>query len=827
MAVTSGSAIARADVEALFALANGKTSMTAAPYTVPTAAAWPDWVDPAAPGGSAYGAGAQVSWGGGLFYSLASGNTAIPTNTTYWKGEAAVVGYDGTATYHKLDVVSSGGYNWVSTGTQTNNPPINPGTGVPNMGWIQHYLSAYNRLRTDLQGVVANPTPGSPRGVSLPQLTVWQQALFGPWPCAASPDYNNLVYTYPDTGGTVTVSIGASAPAYFYLGYLSNWTNSSYQRCTNPTSYPSPTFVATPKTTSATYNLIVGGTQAVTLSATLIVSFQYQQGVQWNGTAIQSDGTDPTALASIDASGWIPGAGSWVKSSLASDAYNGVVFFTCTINTTVNPGTYLVTLNGNIGGDDVVTPVTGGAVVTYPSRCYRELVTSVGGYYNGWMTMMNGGSYAMTISGATAAIGIHNTKAVYAIAVPNFDTHPLPAGLFSRDYEVYYTASASPPVTAYNLQGPYPHGAGITASTTTGFWTGLIPPVGQPPFESALYMPWNLFYRDGSGNATNPPWPPPPYTGGTAYTSLFAARAYSIINEAGKSPQGWNALTYYPLGYVICDSNGNFQQVTIAGHSSSSPPLNAADAAANPGSLAWGQNVGNVTHEPLYPGSGSHAGTNFTGVQWVCIASPCPGRPYNPAAARMFSQPAYPVLKSTDTWAAGTAVKFGQLILDTHGDVRVCVQAGTTGTTQPGWTLASTTIVTDGTVQWGFYLQGAGYGANANATAGFTGGWIYRVNINDPAASGATSCQIGCIRNGSFVSFGTFTVGGAVNVLWPIFTNSPLVYVCSARLDIQAMFFGGGTTQPPTTPPAPWGAIGWPLLASYYNDINTLLGLIV
>lgn len=819
MSVTSGSPIKRSDIEALFSAANGKTSLPSAPYSVPTASAWPDWVDPSSPGGSAYASGAQVSWGGGLFYSLSSGNTAIPTNATYWHAEVNQGTYSPSTTYHLLDVVgftdvSGNTWNWISTATQTGNDPMTSPMsgppGVPNANWIQHCLTAYNRLRTDLQTAVNLPPPSAPAGSALPQLTIWQQALFGPWPCAASVDYNYLVFTYPDTGGSeyVTVGAGVGSGVMGFAGNLSTWTNSTYQQCTNATV---GTFVTTPETTSATYNLIVGGVHPVTLSGTFQIAFQYQQGLMWSGTAIVSDGTDPTALASVDASGWISGAGSWVKSSVAADAYNGAVIFTCTISgVTVNPGTYTVKLTGNIGGDDVRTNEgIYGWQITYPSRCYYLFSGTIG---DQGVLLGTGVAYTVTISANTTAIGIHNSKTVYAIAVDNFDIHPAPTGLFSRDYTLTNTPSTMSPGTAFNLNGPFPNSAGVFGSAP-GVWTGLIPPVGLPPFESALFMPWNLFFINGSGTVINPPYPVLPYTGGLAFTASAATRAYDIINEAGLSPQIWNADTYYPLGFTICDSNGNFQQVNSAGHSSSSPPT-------------WSTTIGGVTAEPVYPGTGSHTGTNFPGVQWVMITSPCAGKPYNSAAARMFSQPAYPIMKSTDTWPASTAVAAGRLILDSNGDIRICIQPGTTGSTQPSWILGSFTTVTDGSAHWGFYLQGVGYGApgDGTGTAGFTGGWIYRLNINDPAASGATSCQIGCIRSGSFVSFGTFTVGQSYDVMWPIFTNTPLVYVCSARIDVQTMFFGGGTL---TTPPTPWGAIGWPLLASYYTDLNTILGLIV
>lgn len=204
----------------------------------------------------------------------------------------------------------------------------------------------------------------------------------------------------------------------------------------------------------------------------------------------------------------------------------------------------------------------------------------------------------------------------------------------------------------------------------------------------------------------------------------------------------------------------------------------------------------------------------------------------------------------------------------------VALNNGTTGPTEPTWNdnFGGTTI--DGTVEWRnfgpvkpavargniiptwpVYRYGrpnpyaslaswSSFHDPAGATSSHNRFWfIHRVRINrilpitgdqyhmdgTGSLTNKIDVQIGCIRNGSFVSFGTFQTGewaqdavseiaGAIaaqhRVMWPIFENDALVYVASEVVDIQAEICW--------FPSIGYG-VDLPALAEHYNSTQSLL----
>ena len=838
-------------LRALFALANSKASLPGTPYTV----------------------------------SFLNG--AEETN----RG-----GYSATTTYNQWDVVSYGGYNWVSETTQTGNAPLAADGKTPNAGWEQHLLTAYNRLRSNLMtacNVGGGRWPPTPAG--LMPAPAWAQSISGPWPCTPNVYYNDLEFIFPSTTGVVTVTLGETIS--ILAGQCTSWVLSDlqlYETFSSGADGLSPYQNAAglfeyAMATQATFNLMVGGNRPAQLSGTFYVQGFMEQGMMLSGTSIVSDGTDPSALASVNATNWIPGAPGWVKST-----YYGYVRFTCTITTpiTVNPGIYTVTLTGAAGGDDV----NAGYGITHPSRVLLLIDSQTN-------TLQGNATIARTETVSTLTNGIHNTENVYECACPVFDHVTglqLPFGLYSANYQPnppwppagWDTIGGSldapfknyPPgwpgvfqqPTGFYLLNIMSQGSVTISANVAGVWTALIPPTGGLAMNNQGQMPWNLFTLSAPYNANviSPPWPPKPYYYGYTITkegavaAVFDAQGH-LNDEQMVVPSPWAegssfpnlGFIYFPAGFIVEDSNGNWQQCVSAGRSYGIEPYSQAQIAPPnipvPGFPVWATTVGGITHELPYTWPAT--GEADPPVAWQMVQKPSGGQSFQPAQALSYSSPAYPVMKSTDVWAAHMVVKVGQMILDSKGDIRICTASnsligqygGTTGATQPAWVLGSQTAVTDGSVTWNFYMQGIG-----PTGGGFVGSWIYRVNINPlgtvingiqqlpqtgvaPTAdstfvtadntsntsdetgsetgSGLT-CQLGCIRNGTFVSFGTFPVGPSCAALWPIFTNTPLVYVCSQRLDVQASFF--------TSNPAPWGGIGWPILASFYNDMVGILNLI-
>ncbi len=244
------------------------------------------------------------------------------------------------------------------------------------------------------------------------------------------------------------------------------------------------------------------------------------------------------------------------------------------------------------------------------------------------------------------------------------------------------------------------------------------------------------------------------------------------------------------------------------------------------------------------------------------------------------------MLSSSLFWSANTSIVKYNGINDSNNNCQVCSVAGVTGMTEPTWSTAVDAKTTDGTVtwlcrnpitqkqhrdvcvpkyphywssesnyrfmppigmlshsmttlgngnQWARNLYPGGYDVGWSQDNYATGWWIYSVSltkvnrqfdISGSLIGGQVSATLGCIRNGSFTSFGMYSTGQTYNVLWPVFTSDCLVYNCSERVDIQATAIAAG----------PGGGIGvssgytipnsYPIAAAFVSDTTNLLNLL-
>ena len=220
-------------------------------------------------------------------------------------------------------------------------------------------------------------------------------------------------------------------------------------------------------------------------------------------------------------------------------------------------------------------------------------------------------------------------------------------------------------------------------------------------------------------------------------------------------------------------------------------------------------------------------------------------------------------------WVVNMDYSSGTVIVDSNGNEQSCVQIGVAGTTPPTWATTLNALTNDGTAQWKCTRLGTDnitcdngvnwrltalpglpvtpavtrqycipkypvvrYGGNYPFPEGFNpvGWWIYEVTLNrlgkdngsgvmEPQ-SGSVPVTLGCMRNGSFVSFGTWNTGQTIPAMWPIFTAGPLVYQCSETVDVQAVVITCGLNF------QTGGEVTYPICAAYYNDMMALLGLI-
>jgi hypothetical protein len=235
------------------------------------------------------------------------------------------------------------------------------------------------------------------------------------------------------------------------------------------------------------------------------------------------------------------------------------------------------------------------------------------------------------------------------------------------------------------------------------------------------------------------------------------------------------------------------------------------------------------------------------------------------------------------TWVAATAYALNATVIDANGNTQKCTTAGTSAATAPVWSQTLAGVTSDGsTLKWTLLTLAAETNAflkPPTATSGLTrwgannqwqrnnyhspsydagwqqdnlafGWWIYSVSLNrfstvpktingvgagDPNVgagdtgmdtSGVSGSEvnvtIGCMRNGAFVSFGTWATGQTIQVLWPVFTSDALVYQCGERIDLQAVAISSGCAGVSLGATA----AGYPMCAAFVSDTTKLLNLI-
>lgn len=761
----------RSQLDSLFSLANGKTTLAGTPYTI-APPSFTDWQF-----GTSYSSGVWVFWQGAFYYSLSGSNTAPPSDSTYWKATNSRGAYNGATAYAANDSVTSGGYTWISTTSQTGNPPLTGATPpVPNSGWFQPYLAAYNRMRVNLM-TGATGKPAASRLVSATTVS-------GKWPISAvtattlSGNYGLVSIVFPDSGTSETLSLTSSNSCF-----TSKFATNEFKK--------------------ASIKVIIGGNVPVTFTGAFSI------GVLGSGSA---SGTSPDPItAFVDIENTFPGM-TWTAKPLS----DGAVWY-CEVNgVSINPGVYTVAVRmtgstyqinpsvyaTNCGFGTIGTP---GQTIYSSTLSLGQIVVS-----KNYVPGTNGvgtASIACSFSTQSDFNGIHNSKQIKYIGSTD-DNNRVGFGLFvtGKTNGTNEDSTESTPTNSWT-------------STEAGAFYATSSPIRS--LEMLLHdsMPWNLFKLPSGSTPSTSDAPPQalsqPYQVGTSAPYNYT-RAYSTPWEKQNTNPAWVASTWFPAGFIIRDSNGNLQQ-SGGGKSGSSAPTWATTGA-----------------------------TTDNTVTWTFLSSPSAS--ISAGRARMFSIPNYPVIWDSDSWTANTAVLLGQQIRDSNGEIRVCSQAGTTGGSTPTWgsggsaSIASpnwgmegsAAEITDGTAKWRPYM------------AGFNprGWWIYRLNINristpnntnTSSGSGSTgagagsaggggqnvSVEVGIYRSGSFVSFGTYQTGASVSAMWPIFTNTPLVYRCAERVDVQASIINCGNSFNVN------GSVStYPICAAYYNDIEKILNLI-
>lgn len=469
--------------------------------------------------------------------------------------------------------------------------------------------------------------------------------------------------------------------------------------------------------TEVEFAVVIGGNASLPVDATFTFEVLAVQGATLtlpaNGTpSLAYDATDPTTLVNIDASQWIAGCvftnsfTGWQPTwSPDNNARYGVITYTGTINGTIAPGRYTLKVsftgnpNNQASGQIVNNSSDGGVTITQTGG---PMVWSCNTFCGIGPVMEATGTITPSFSSAVVTPGIHNSKTIYKIALPTFNglgpplinpvqeyyTEDMTGGGLTGAIAVQATQNGGPiwglnesdaslTTLPFAFELIATGGASFTFNTSTpGYWTGVTPPVASIGIRDWDVMQWNKFPVTNTsptkalsntflGYAA-------PYTGGTV-TGANAEPAYSSTdapawvlaatsdNETLPWPKLWKSNTYYPVGFTILDSNGNFQQVTSAGRSGSTQPN-------------WPQTLDAYTTEPIYTGSGG----SDPRLAWKLIK----------------------LLRPASTWAANTNYALNQTIVDSNSNTQTCVTAGTSGSAAPAWSTTLNSTTNDGMAVW-------------------------------------------------------------------------------------------------------------------------------
>jgi hypothetical protein len=366
--------------------------------------------------------------------------------------------------------------------------------------------------------------------------------------------------------------------------------------------------------------------------------------------------------------------------------------------------------------------------------------------------------------------------------------------------------------------------------STTGYWFAKIPPIAKLNLMDMRNLPHNLYVtEDGRpiDSSRTPPLQPLHrqcfyYFTGTPAT--YFEKVYSYYEMILCVPR-WNALTYYPVGAKITDSFGNIQECVSASVSDGAEPGTVYGGAPY---NTWNESGSSYTTESRISGYFTSSLSWSTGSQLIWkkiydrkadMTSGYSGIYYNPTTSSIFHPAYYPNISDTQTRNASTVYLEGQLIKDDNGEIRKCYVGGTTSSGSVSWGSGSGTYgygqigqnvyTTDGTVTWSPYMAGMNV----------IGNWIYKVYAERCADSGSINYELGYYKSGSiWTSLMTGSTGNIYNGMYPILTNTPLVYKADEPIRIEATVIGNQTGS--------WSTPELPVTSIWFKDIQNILPVI-
>jgi hypothetical protein len=192
-------------------------------------------------------------------------------------------------------------------------------------------------------------------------------------------------------------------------------------------------------------------------------------------------------------------------------------------------------------------------------------------------------------------------------------------------------------------------------------------------------------------------------SGASAPTWTTASTSEGVVTWTYQGTPSWQPNIVYQLGTLIVDSNNNIQTVATAGTSgTSAPQWNPAGQTTSDGTATW-NNLGYPTWQPNYSYSADYVIFDSNGnIQTVTVAGT------SGSSAPTWNQPPQQTTQDgltwsyqgNATWSANTNFAVGALIVDSNKSIQQVQTAGSSGTTQPAWNETPGATTPDASITW-------------------------------------------------------------------------------------------------------------------------------
>ena len=680
------------------------------------------------------------------------------------------------------------------------------------------WLAQMSRMRADTQiAMQGQQRPG------VINLSPWRASVSGPWPIAQPDKYfNEQEFYYRDTGQQESADI----TSYFHTldgTFTSRESIKVLKLYGIDPPHPIAELVKETMSSSAEVQFYCGGDQPAEVKGRWRIDCSVIAGGTWEATpqwVFTQTSTDDDALGAVNITSSELGE-SWTKSLLHGGGGTTVVL-TADVDAVIQPNKiYKIKVTGALGNDAYPAPDT-----SHATQSLKVLISDQGngtvsiGCYNPAGDISSESWVQIKCTKSVPAAAIDSSKNVFKIALPKW---PLrqdgPFGMHN-----FVENGGDAPV--YDLPPLDEYWGAYISTSCPGLWKGLCYPAGSinnftgtMPWEAnAPVLQWNgigfaplrpteaqltprpwmpltrynglsivdplgFEWKNTGGTctaATEPAWPTIEFAGPVARllepgvtfaepntklgTHTYTGAQWTLTRYLSMPPIArWSPLTRYGIGAKVMDNRGNTQVLaevdgigTTSGISGDKEP-------------EWGFAIGDETGDMGKPGSDI--------LMWRCWRHNLPT--VEPATARPFGarMPRYPFAWWDD-------IKKGKAP-SLSGMVANSVPATVT---QPSY------------ARW---IHRVWLHRVAKESGGFT-----------PASGAQVPVTLGCVRNGAFVPFGTYSTGSTFIGMWPVFTNDFLAYQCTERVDVQASVIENVV---------PWGTLGYPIQADFYNDIEAVV----